>query len=518
MRGVGAICAAIVAGALVGATPSGAGATSTAVRYVTMFSDPGDWIGGGQPRFYVSGADTVSVAGTAADFTVGVSGGPYGDSFTLEFAAPPGQKLHPGLYTKAQRAAFRESGHPGLDIYGSGRGCNTVAGSFDVKDLRTTSSGAISRVWLTYEQHCEGGTAALFGEVQVGASTTPPLLTVPSVVAWPDTFVGAGSTTIPLTVVNDGTSSLSLSPAQVFSWASTDFVIRDDGCGGVTLAPGDACQVYVRFVPRHAGPRVARLRIATSTGIARLITLDGFGIGGRTRLSMTSSAGDYIGQGQTYAYTPANATIGAAGGRTEITGGVNANDGSWWSVDFVAPSGDILSAGTTYNATRAGFSGSGAGMDISGDGRGCNTITGTFKVNAISVAIDGTLRYVSISFTQHCEGAAPALTGTFDYRLPTGDVTPPAQVSGAAGTKSSDGKTATISWTNPPDSDYSATIVRYLRAPYAPGTPNMGILASAARNTKVTIAMTAGSPVTAAIWTVDTHGNASAPRVVTVPR
>ena len=44
----------------------------------------------------------------------------------------------------------------------------------------------------------------------------------------------------------------------------------------------------------------------------------------------------------------------------------------------------------------------------------------------------------------------------------------------------------------------------------------MGILASVGKNTSTKIALTPGSPLTVAIWSVDTHGNVAAPRVVKV--
>src|SRR5438105_5377897 len=60
-------------------------------NFVTMFSDRGDWIGGGGMRFFVSGRDSVTVSGSAGYVSLSVSGGPFGDHQTLLVAAPPGQ-------------------------------------------------------------------------------------------------------------------------------------------------------------------------------------------------------------------------------------------------------------------------------------------------------------------------------------------------------------------------------------------------------------------------------------------
>ena len=465
-------------------------------------------------RFFVSGRDSVTVSGTAGYLSVNVSGGPYGDYYTLDVAAPPGQLLHPGYYPRAQRAPFRESGHPGLDIYGSGRGCNEVGGRFDVKDIKTGVGGAITRLWLTYEQHCENGTPALFGEIQIGMSAPAGgLLAVPSDTWWPDVAKGAAGNTVPMTFFDVGSGPITVSSAQVAGVAAKDFLVRSDECSGVTLQPGDGCQVYLRFVPTVAGPRIARLRLTTSTNLVK-VQLDGFAIGGRTQLAMKSDPGDYIGQGLTYLYTPATDSIAVVGGRTHVGGGINAGDGSWWYYDFVPPAGDILTTGATYNATRYPFNGNGAGMDISGNGRGCNTLTGTFKVNSISVALDGTLRYVSISFVQHCEGSAPALHGTLDYRVPVGDVTPPGPVTNVSAVRNADGVHADVSWTKPGDPDFAFAIVRYLNAPFAPGTPNGSIFGFAGGGTSTSIKIPKQQPFTAAVYAVDTSGNVSAPVVV----
>src|SRR4051812_33199736 len=119
-----ALCA--VAAALMVLLAGGApAAAATSISYATMFSD-GDYIGGGTQREFDDGNADIYVTGNAGYLTVHVSGGTAGDSYSMDFAAPPGQSLAAtGIYTDAQRAPFREAGHPGIDISGSGRGCNT---------------------------------------------------------------------------------------------------------------------------------------------------------------------------------------------------------------------------------------------------------------------------------------------------------------------------------------------------------------------------------------------------------
>jgi len=61
-----------------------------------------------------------------------------------------------------------------LDVYGEGRGCNQLTGRFEVQEALFGPSGEIWAFAATFEQHCEGADAALFGEIRV-ANPPPPL-------------------------------------------------------------------------------------------------------------------------------------------------------------------------------------------------------------------------------------------------------------------------------------------------------------------------------------------------------
>lgn len=126
-------------------------------------SDPGDYIGQGQTVSYDNATSIFALRGTTAGVTFSVSGNrSYWD---VELAPPAGETLQPGTYTDAQRAAFREPGHPGLDAHGSGRGCNTLTGSFTIHELVADAAGTVTALSATFEQHCEGATPALRGTI-----------------------------------------------------------------------------------------------------------------------------------------------------------------------------------------------------------------------------------------------------------------------------------------------------------------------------------------------------------------
>lgn len=130
-------------------------------------------------------------------------------------------------------------------------------------------------------------------------------------------------------------------------------------------------------------------------------------------LTMTSDEGDYIGQGQTYSYdTSAGDTFGVTTTAGTVEGSIQSANGAFWHMRFAAPQGETLATGTYDGATRYPFQApSDPGMDVFGDGRGCNTLTGSFTVTQVTFGSGGAVESFDADFEQHCEGAEPALRG-----------------------------------------------------------------------------------------------------------
>jgi putative cell wall-binding protein len=127
-------------------------------------SDSGDWIGKGLYRTWHPTDGAFSVTGSAGEVSVAFDGGQ--TWWDLQFAAPAGQTLKVGNYEGATRAPFREGSAPGIDVGGTGAGCNTIKGRFEVLDLELAPDGQVERFSADFEQHCEGGTAALRGSIR----------------------------------------------------------------------------------------------------------------------------------------------------------------------------------------------------------------------------------------------------------------------------------------------------------------------------------------------------------------
>ena len=489
-----------------GAVPA---AASTSPGFVvTMFSDPGDYIGAGAPQEFDASNATFGGSLSASGLSLDVSGGTSGSDYWFDIAPAPGDTFALGYFPGAQRTPFRTSGHPGLDISGDGRGCNEDSGAFEVRDLAFSGS-TITRLDLLYEQHCEGGVPALFGQVQIGEPQPASVIVSSSSVTWPALSLGGAGTPTPVYVRNRGTATVSASAATITGSDASMFSILNDNCSSHSLAPGASCAVYVGFKPSARGPRSAQLRLPLGTR-TRTVQLDGLVSPGSTGLSMQSDPGDYIGQGATYHFTPANAIISLRGGLSGVEMNVDASDGEFWTVDLDPAQGEILAPGMKYpNATRYPFNGSGNGLSVYGDGRGCNTLTGSFKViEANFSAVDNSLQNFKATFTQHCEGGSAALTGTVKYAYSPVTGAPP----GVSGFQSAaSGKKVTLTWTNPSTQYYSYTVVRLQRGNPVDPMAFTGTEELSGTGNAVTVGgLVSGAAYTATAFTVDAYGNVGA--------
>ncbi|HEX8453978.1 MAG TPA: hypothetical protein VF647_17970 [Longimicrobium sp.] len=134
---------------------------------------------------------------------------------------------------------------------------------------------------------------------------------------------------------------------------------------------------------------------------------------------LQSDAGDYIAGGRSYTYTGSALSVTAAGGM--LTVGVAANES--WRGDFKAMSSlGELKPGYYGDLRRYPFHNPlKGGLSWSGQGRGCNSLTGWFVVDRVTYT-GGNLSAIELRFEQHCEGGGPALRG--QIRWSAADVPP----------------------------------------------------------------------------------------------
>lgn len=137
-----------------------------------------------------------------------------------------------------------------------------------------------------------------------------------------------------------------------------------------------------------------------------------------TYLLLNSQAGDWIGGGLTSRVSEADGqfTVMTPFGNEVRLQFNSPTWSSWWDISFAAPGGVPLVPGSYEGASRFQFGGAGPEMSISGDGRGCNSLTGRFDVLEIAFGPSGALERFAANAEQHCEGAAPALFVAIRYR------------------------------------------------------------------------------------------------------
>jgi hypothetical protein len=150
-------------------------------------------------------------------------------------------------------------------------------------------------------------------------------------------------------------------------------------------------------------------------------------------LTLQSQPGDFIGQGGTFdiTYTPINSAfffvqagqnIGPPPGVPTVVSFVlgtvtSGSDNTFTALSFGTNElGIPIQPGFYPNAEREPFASPGhPGLDVSFQNRGCNTLTGSFTVNHVSFSNPTTIQTFDATFQQHCEGAEPALFGSFTF-------------------------------------------------------------------------------------------------------
>ena len=208
-----------------------------AVTSLFLTGDPGDYITGGQTMYFTPADGTF---GAIMNFSNGVSVSfhtpTYSHWWYLDFAAPNKQFLVPGVYSGALRWPFQGT-QAGLDVSGDGRGCNTLTGSFEVKEIvygpgPWGTQGSVVSFRATFEQHCEGWAAAARGEIRYNA-TVPIEMTAPSSV----TTLERQLITVPVSAVDTQGRHVALSAVGLPAGAA--FVDNGDNTGTLSWLPAE---------------------------------------------------------------------------------------------------------------------------------------------------------------------------------------------------------------------------------------------------------------------------------------
>jgi hypothetical protein len=403
----GVVCAAIAAGVL--GTAAIAHAQSTVL---VLDGQPGNYIAG--QRTYTPAEVSFGVRRTYNNgVSVFVSGTDYQDTWSLDFGAGSNTPLAVGSYYGARRFPF--TSFNGLDVSGSGRGCNELTGRFDIREVVYAADGTVLRFAADFEQHCENVAPALFGAIRYKSTIVDAVPFEGHYPAYDLTMSpAAGGVVIGenINCGNTGTACAIRFPAASFE--------------PLRAIPAPGYQL-LGWIGDCTGGNVTVVMVHGSTWCAPVFGLDtppSF----RNGLMLDSQTDDYIGGGAQQRYTDSTSLWSAwtLDGGNLLRMSVDGADGSWNYLAFRAPGGYgvRLVPGEYTGAIHASSSSPAPGLEVSGNGRGCGTVAGRFTVYESVYNADGTIARFAADFEQHCGGFAPALFGSVRFNSSASGVLP----------------------------------------------------------------------------------------------
>jgi uncharacterized repeat protein (TIGR01451 family) len=177
---------------------------------------------------------------------------------------------------------------------------------------------------------------------------------------------------------------------------------------------------------------------------------------------LVSEPGDWVGEGITRTFTPANSTLYFMRRNSDngVDFGVVDNASDWlWDVSVTAPHAAVLVPDNYEEALRYPFnSPAKPGLAAFGEWRGCNEVDGRHVVREVVFGTAGEVLRFAADFEQHCDGG-PALRGYVRYNsdVPVIVATPNA----AAGADVVTDEGATVRLDGSKSSDGDGAIVAY---------------------------------------------------------
>jgi hypothetical protein len=223
---------------------------------------------------------------------------------------------------------------------------------------------------------------------------------VASVILSPGAVMAGGSIQGTVLLTAPATSSLDVSLSASDDAASVDPVL--------TIPAGSSSREFTITTRAVPGDRQVVISASASGRSAR----GTFELWAEAPVFFTyfSEGGDFVGGARFGHFSQERATFTAVCDRNEVNVRLSVPGVESWQAQFSGPFGVPLRTGTYEGATRAGFNSSSPGLSISGQGRGCNTISGRFVIHDIDLQNNRVNRFHA-SYVQRCDGQPGLLSG-----------------------------------------------------------------------------------------------------------
>jgi hypothetical protein len=138
--------------------------TIEAPVFFNYYSDESDFVGGGGFGRFVPGTSTISAVCDRNEVRVRITA-PGSQVWSATFRGSVDEPLWAGAAYDVFSAGEKDYG-PDLAISSQGRVCSTTDGRFFVEEIDLRNN-RVNLFRATFEQRCNGGDAALYGEVRV---------------------------------------------------------------------------------------------------------------------------------------------------------------------------------------------------------------------------------------------------------------------------------------------------------------------------------------------------------------
>ncbi len=231
---------------------------------VSGFSEHGDPIDNGFSSVYFSNWVKVSATTTGVYLANRTPSG----FATYSFVPVAGQHFTVGSYFNVQRAAYRTSGFPGLEVTGPSRptGCSRLVGSFRIWDLAADARGNITRLDLTYVEYCDGGRPANYGEVMINdAPRLGNLVASAYRITFPDQ-----TPTLPYVLNNFSSTDQSVHLSQSTTTVSHFHITPTNPSCTTTVRANSSCTYLVRLLPPKPGNFSSTVFVSSGSSVIRL--------------------------------------------------------------------------------------------------------------------------------------------------------------------------------------------------------------------------------------------------------